>query len=99
MFNRSNCDRKSQLSGILTEPLNPRDKHKHMNMNMNINKNKNIHIHININMNMNINTNININIVIISIDPPFKKGYPLQKVYPLNLYLINNVKDIVVFLP
>ena len=26
MFNRSNCDQKSQLSGILTEPLNPRDK-------------------------------------------------------------------------
>jgi len=24
MFNGSNCDRKSQLSGILTEPLNPR---------------------------------------------------------------------------
>ena len=24
MFNMSNCDRKSQLSGILTEPLNPR---------------------------------------------------------------------------
>ena len=24
MFNRSYCDRKSQLSGILTEPLNPR---------------------------------------------------------------------------
>jgi len=23
MFNGSNCDRKSQLSGILTEPLNP----------------------------------------------------------------------------
>ena len=27
MFNGSNCDRKSQLSGILTEPLNPRDLH------------------------------------------------------------------------
>ena len=26
MFNGSNCDRKSQLSGILTEPLNLRDK-------------------------------------------------------------------------
>ena len=25
MFNGSNCDRKSQLSGVLTEPLNPRD--------------------------------------------------------------------------
>ena len=25
MFNKTNCDRKSQLSGILTEPLNPRD--------------------------------------------------------------------------
>ena len=25
MFNGSNCDRKSQLSEILTEPLNPRD--------------------------------------------------------------------------
>ena len=25
MFNGSNFDRKSQLSGILTEPLNPRD--------------------------------------------------------------------------
>ena len=25
MFNGSNCNRKSQLSGILTEPLNPRD--------------------------------------------------------------------------
>ena len=25
MFNGSNCDRKSQLSGILTEPLNPRE--------------------------------------------------------------------------
>ena len=25
MFNGSNCDRKSQLSGILTEPLNPPD--------------------------------------------------------------------------
>ena len=25
MFIGSNCDRKSQLSGILTEPLNPRD--------------------------------------------------------------------------
>jgi len=24
MFNGSNCDRKSHLSGILTEPLNPR---------------------------------------------------------------------------
>ena len=24
MFNGSNCDRKSQLSGTLTEPLNPR---------------------------------------------------------------------------
>ena len=24
MFNGSNCDRKSQLSGILTEQLNPR---------------------------------------------------------------------------
>ena len=24
MFNRTNCDRKAQLSGILTEPLNPR---------------------------------------------------------------------------
>ena len=24
MFNGSNCDKKSQLSGILTEPLNPR---------------------------------------------------------------------------
>ena len=24
MFNGSNCDRKSQLSRILTEPLNPR---------------------------------------------------------------------------
>ena len=24
MFNGSNCDRKSQLSEILTEPLNPR---------------------------------------------------------------------------
>jgi len=24
-FNSSNCDQKSQLSGILTEPLNPRD--------------------------------------------------------------------------
>ena len=24
MFNGSHCDRKSQLSGILTEPLNPR---------------------------------------------------------------------------
>jgi len=24
MFDRSYCDRKSQLSGILTEPLNPR---------------------------------------------------------------------------
>ena len=23
MFNGSNCDRKSQLSGILTEPINP----------------------------------------------------------------------------
>jgi hypothetical protein len=27
MFNGSNCNRKSQLSEILTEPLNPRDKH------------------------------------------------------------------------
>ena len=26
MFNGSNCDRKSQLSGILTEPLNPRER-------------------------------------------------------------------------
>ena len=25
MFNGLNCDRKSQLSEILTEPLNPRD--------------------------------------------------------------------------
>ena len=25
MYNGSNCDRKSQLSEILTEPLNPRD--------------------------------------------------------------------------
>ena len=25
MFNRRNCDLKSQLSGILTEPLNPRN--------------------------------------------------------------------------
>ena len=25
MFNRINCNRKSQLSGILTEPLNPRE--------------------------------------------------------------------------
>ena len=25
MFNRTNWDRKSQLSGILTEPLNPLD--------------------------------------------------------------------------
>ena len=25
MFNGSDCGRKSQLSGILTEPLNPRD--------------------------------------------------------------------------
>ena len=25
MFSRTNCDRKSQLSGILTEPLNPRE--------------------------------------------------------------------------
>ena len=25
MFNESNCDRKSQLSGILREPLNPRE--------------------------------------------------------------------------
>ena len=25
MFNGSNCDRKSQLSGVLAEPLNPRD--------------------------------------------------------------------------
>ena len=25
MFNRSNCDLKLQLSGILTEPLSPRD--------------------------------------------------------------------------
>ena len=25
MFNGSNCDRKAQLSGILTEPLNPRE--------------------------------------------------------------------------
>ena len=25
MFNRRNCDQKSQLSGILIEPLNPRD--------------------------------------------------------------------------
>ena len=25
MFNGSNCDQKSQLSGILTEPLNPRE--------------------------------------------------------------------------
>ncbi len=24
MFNGSNCDRKSKLSGLLTEPLNPR---------------------------------------------------------------------------
>jgi len=24
MFNRRNCDRKSSLSGTLTEPLNPR---------------------------------------------------------------------------
>ena len=24
MFNGSNCDQKSQFSGILTEPLNPR---------------------------------------------------------------------------
>ena len=26
MFNGSNCDRKSQLSEILTESLNPRDR-------------------------------------------------------------------------
>ena len=26
MFNRTNCDRKAQFSGILTEPLNPRDR-------------------------------------------------------------------------
>ena len=25
MFNRTNCDRKSHLSGILTEPLKPRE--------------------------------------------------------------------------
>ena len=25
MFNRTNCDRKSQLSGIFTKPLNPRE--------------------------------------------------------------------------
>ena len=25
VFNGSNCDRKSQLSGILTEPVNPLD--------------------------------------------------------------------------
>ena len=25
MFNGSNCDRMSQLSGVLAEPLNPRD--------------------------------------------------------------------------
>ena len=25
MYKGSNCDRKSQLSGILTEPLNPRE--------------------------------------------------------------------------
>jgi len=25
MFNGSNCDRKSQLSGKVTEPLNPRE--------------------------------------------------------------------------
>jgi len=29
MFNGSNWDRKSQLSGILTEPLNPRDSYTH----------------------------------------------------------------------
>ena len=28
MFNGSTCDRKSQLSGILTEPLNPRESSK-----------------------------------------------------------------------
>ena len=28
MFNGSNCDRKSQLSRILTEPLNPRERSK-----------------------------------------------------------------------
>jgi len=27
MFNRTNCDRKSQFTGILTEPLNPREGH------------------------------------------------------------------------
>ena len=32
MFNRSYCDRKSQLSGILTEPLNPRGFHIHDSM-------------------------------------------------------------------
>ena len=26
MFNGLNCDRKSQLSGILTKPLNPRER-------------------------------------------------------------------------
>ena len=30
MFNGSNCDRKSQLSGILTEPLNPRVTYPHV---------------------------------------------------------------------
>jgi len=29
MFSGSNCDRKSQLSEILTEPLNPRGLDKH----------------------------------------------------------------------
>ena len=28
VFNELNCDRKSQLSGILTEPLNPHNRHK-----------------------------------------------------------------------
>ena len=31
MFNGSNCDRKSQLSEIMTESLNPRDRIEWMN--------------------------------------------------------------------
>ena len=37
-------------------------------------------------------------VIEISFDPPLKEGKPGIQKYPLHSYLLNNVKDIVIFL-
>ena len=109
MYNGSNWDRKPQLSEILTEPLNPRDpfisvyirSYLFISVDIRLFPFASVYIHLYLFIPVDTRLYLFISVYIVHICCTFKyskrRMSDLNGAGPLNLYLLKNLEDLVVF--